>query len=253
MKHSETIEIQKALFQDGGKLGKYQDLIIGDRRFFHLIRYECITGLLCRLPGALGLYLRSKIYPILIGSVGRNVNFGVGIVLRHPRKIHIGNDVVIDDYCVLDAKGSDNSGIVIGNGVFIGRNTILNCKNGDIFLEDNVNIGFNSMIFSASTVRVCADYLMAAYCYLVGGSHNYDNPGIPVIHQGRSSSGIVLGSGGWLGAHTTVLDGVTIGKHVVIAAGSVVHKNIPDYATAGGAPVMILRKRDGEKTGSRAV
>ena len=40
----------------------------------------------------------------------------------------------IDDNCLLDAKGESNRGIRIGDGVFIGRNTILSCKNGDIEL-----------------------------------------------------------------------------------------------------------------------
>ena len=55
-------------------------------------------------------------------------------MLRHPHKIHIGSNVVIDDNCLLDAKGETNRGIRIGDGVFIGRNTILSCKNGDIEL-----------------------------------------------------------------------------------------------------------------------
>ncbi len=77
--------------------------------------------------------------------------------LRHPHKIHIGSNVVVDDHCLLDAKGSSNRGIRIGNGVFIGRNTILSCKNGDIELGDDANIGFNCEIFSASRVTVGAE------------------------------------------------------------------------------------------------
>lgn len=246
METRKDVEIQKELFSEGGRLSKYQALVVGEKGFFKLLKYEFIIGISSWVPGALGLWMRSRLYPRLLGSAGWNVTFGTGVVLRNPRKINIGNNVVIDDHCVLDAKGEDNEGIVIGNGVFIGRNTILNCKNGDIALGDRVNIGFNSMIFSASSVRVGADYLIAAYCYLVGGSHNYDDPSVPVIQQGRTSKGIVLKSGGWLGSHVTVLDGVTIGKHAVIAAGSVVHKNIPDYATAGGAPVMILSRRNVE-------
>ena len=243
-KNFETIEIQKELFRKGGKFKKYRELVLGEKGLFYFLKYELIVGMTSWVPGAWGLFLRSRLYPLLMGRVGRNVTFGTGVVLRHPRKICIGDNVVIDDHCVLDAKGQDNKGISIGSGVFLGRNTILNCKNGDIILEDNVNIGFNCMIFSASVVKVEKDYLMAAYCYLVGGTHNYEDPSIPVLHQGRSSKGVRLGSGGWLGAHATVLDGVTIGKHAVISAGSVVHKNIPDFATAGGAPVMILRKRE---------
>ena len=114
--------------------------------------------------------------------------FGVNVTLRHPHKIRIGDNVVIDDLCCLDAKGTDNKGITIGNGVFVGRNTILSCKNGDIVIDDRANIGFNCEIFSASRVRVGKDMLMAAYTYLVGGDHLYDRIDIPVLQQGRTAA-----------------------------------------------------------------
>ena len=243
MAKEETIEIQKELLQEGGKLKKYCDLILGERGFFKLCKYELVVGLTSGIPGAVGLLLRSRLYPKLLGRVGRNVTFGMGVVLRHPRKIFIGDNVVIDDHCVLDAKGTDNRGIFIGDGVFVGRNTILNCKNGDIILDDNANISANCMIFSASQVRVGADNLVAGYSYLVGGTHRFEDPTIPVLYQGRSSQGIEIGPGGWIGAHVTVFDGVRIGKHVVIGAGSAVHRNIPDYAIAAGTPVTIINKR----------
>lgn len=249
MRDKKTIEIQKELFKKGGKFTKYQDLILGERALCTLLKYEMIMGLTSGIPGALGLFLRSKLYPLILGHVGRNVTFGKGVLLRHPKKIIIGNDVVIDDHCVLDAKGSDNQGIVIGNGVFLGRNTILNCQNGDIILNDRVNISANCMVFSASRVTVGQDFLIAAYCYLVGGTHCYDNPCMPVLDQGRISEGITLESGGWLGAHVTIFDGVHLGKHVVIGAGSVVNKNIPDYAIAAGSPVRVIKSRKPEKQG----
>ncbi len=239
----ETVDIQKELLKQGSKRAKYQELILGERGFLKLLKYELITGLSGWMPGALGLLMRSKLYPRLLGYVGRNVTFGKGVVLRHPYKIKIGDNVVIDDHCVLDAKGQDNRGIFIGSGVYIGRNTILNCKNGDIVLESNVNISANCMIFSASEVRVGANFLMAAYCYLVGGTHHFDDLTLPVIQQKRSSRGIVLEPGGWLGAHVTVMDGVRLGKHAVIGAGSVVNRNIPDYAVAAGVPVTFVNKR----------
>ena len=69
----------------------------------------------------------------------------------------------IDDNCLLDAKGDDATRASrIGSGVFIGRNTILSCKNGDIELDDGANIGFNCEIFSASRVRVGRETLLAA-------------------------------------------------------------------------------------------
>ena len=248
MEAQETVEIQKELFGRGGKLGKYRDLVVGRKGLFSLLVYEFVN-LFSRTPGGFGLFLRSKLFRLIIGQMGKNVTFGVGVVLRHPHKVHIGDNVVIDDYCVLDAKGRTNEGIRIGNGVFLGRNTILNCKNGDIILEDGVNIGFNCMIFSASRVSVGSDYLMAAYCYLVGGTHHAEDPSIPVLKQGRSSKGIEIGSGGWLGAHVTVFDGVHIGRNVIVAGGSVVHRNLPDFAVAGGNPVTIINRR---KPGGKA-
>lgn len=248
MVKSETVEIQKEIRKKGGKLSRYQDLILGQRSLAALLKYELVMGVSSRVPGAFGLFLRAKLYPLLLGRTGRNVMFGTGVVIRHPGKIRIGNNVVVDDHCVLDAKGSDNSGITIGDGVFLGRNTILNCKNGDIILEQNVNIGFNCTLFSASTVRVGADNLMAAYCYLVGGTHRFEDPAVPVLDQGRESRGISVGPGGWIGAHVTVFDGVQIGKHAVIGAGSVVNKDIPDYAVAAGIPVKVLKDRKPKKS-----
>ena len=128
------------------------------------------------MPGALGFALRKTLYPALLGACGRNVVFGQNVVLRHPHKIRIGDNVVIDDNCLLDAKGESNHGITIGSGVFIGRNTILSCKNGDIEIEDGANIGFNCELFSASRVRVGRDTLIAAYCYVIGGDHDFGRP-----------------------------------------------------------------------------
>ena len=82
---------------------------------------------------------------------------------------------------------------VIGNGVFVGRNTILSCKNGDIVIEDDANLGFNCEIFSASRVRVGKSILMAAYTYLVGGDHLYDRIDIPVLQQGRTARDVAVG------------------------------------------------------------
>ena len=155
----------------GGARAKFSALIVGKPGWGALLKYELVIQLSQAVPGALGLALRKSLYPALLGSCGRNVVFGQNVVLRHPHKIHIGSDVVIDDQCLLDAKGESNAGIRIGSGVFVGRNTILSCKNGDIEIADGANIGFNCEIFSASRVRVGRDTLIAAYTYLVGGDH----------------------------------------------------------------------------------
>jgi acetyltransferase-like isoleucine patch superfamily enzyme len=163
--------------------------------------------------------------------------------LRHPHKIHIGDNVMVDDNCLLDAKGTTNQGIRIGNGVFVGRNTILSCKNGNIALADGANIGFNCEVFSASDVSIGTDTLVAAYCYLIGGDHDMSDPEVPVIEQVRRSQGVHVGAGAWLGAGAKVLDGVTIGDRAVVGAGAVVRASVPAGAIAVGIPARVVGAR----------
>jgi acetyltransferase-like isoleucine patch superfamily enzyme len=237
-------DVPAALFDRGrSRVDRYMDLVVGERSWWALVRYEVVMLLASWVPGALGLFLRSCLYPGLLGACGRNVSFGVNVALRHPRKIHLGDDVAVDDGCVLDAKGTANRGIRIGSRVFIGRNTIVGCKDGDIVLEDGVNISYQCAIFSASSVRIGADTLLAAYCFVVGGGHDFDRTDVPVIHQGRPSRGIDIGRGAWLGAGAAILDGVQVGHDAVIGAHAVVTEDVPPFAVAAGAPARVLRDR----------
>lgn len=243
--------IQRELFDERrSKAQRYADLVIGKPGWSALLRYELILLLCWGVPGALGLFLRSKLYPRLLGSCGRNVAFGTGVVLRHPHKIHIADNVVVDDGCCLDAKGTDNDGIRLGSGVFLGRNTILSCKNGDIVIEDEANVGFNTEIFSASRVRVGRKVLIAAYTYLVGGDHLFDRIDVPVLDQGRTASGIDIGDHVWLGAHVVVTDGARVGRDAIIGAGAVVVGDIPEFAIAVGTPARVVRDRRGAPAAS---
>ncbi|ODS59646.1 MAG: hypothetical protein ABS36_00800 [Acidobacteria bacterium SCN 69-37] len=219
-------------------------MIVGQPGWWPLVRYEIVV-LLCQVvPGALGLALRKATYPWLLGRCGRNVIFGQNVVLRHPHKIRIGDNVVIDDQCLIDAKGDANEGITIGSGVFIGRQSILSCKNGDITIEDDANIGFNCEIFSASRVTVGRGALLAAYCYLIGGDHDAPDRSAGVQAQGRRSRGIRVGAGAWLGTRVSVLDGVSVGERAVVGAHAVVRRDVPDGATAVGVPARVLAARD---------
>ncbi|MCY4662989.1 MAG: acyltransferase [Acidobacteria bacterium] len=229
------------------KRRKYQQLIIGRSGWRALLRYEVITAVARRAPGALGLWLRSRLYPTLLGACGRNVFFGSDVTLRHPHKIRIGDNVVVDDGCVLDAKGAANDGITIGNGVFLGRQTIVTTKDGDVVLEDGVNVSAFCMIFSASHVRCGRGTLLAAYTYLVGGGHDLDRIDVAIIDQARPSEGIAIGSNCWLGAGVTVLDGVTVGHDAVIGANSVVTKDVEDFVVAAGSPAVTIRRRAAAK------
>src|SRR5437899_9123853 len=168
---------------------------------------------------------------------------GQSVVLRHLRESDIGRDVGIDDRCLIDATGETNRGIRIGDRVFVGRNTILSCKNGDIDLADGANLGFNCEVFSASHVTIGARVLMAAYTYVIGGDHDFSDTAKPVLDQARSSAGVTIGEGAWMGAGAKILDGVTIGPHAVVGAGAVVKDDVPSYAVAVGIPARVVSTR----------
>jgi acetyltransferase-like isoleucine patch superfamily enzyme len=237
-------DMQGALFDDRrSPIQRYMDLFVGERSWWALLKYELVLLGAAWVPGALGFVLRRLLYPWLLGACGRNVTFGVNVTLRHPRKIRIADDVAVDDGCVLDAKGAANDGIRIGRRVFLGRNTILACKEGDIVLEDGVNISYQCAVFSASSVRIGADTLLAAYCYVVGGGHEFDRTDVPVIRQGRPSKGVDIGRGAWLGAGAVVLDGVSVGHDAVVGAHAVVTQDVPPFAVAAGSPARVIRDR----------
>jgi acetyltransferase-like isoleucine patch superfamily enzyme len=245
---TKSVIIQREMGAGGKSMfRKYGELIIGRTGPGAFLKYELIVFCCMAVPGALGLFLRSKLYPLLLQRCGRGVVFGRNITLRHPHKISLGDHVVIDDNCLLDAKGDDNTGIRIDSGVFIGRNSILSCKNGDIVLEANVNIGFNSEVFSGNIVTIGHDTLVAAYCYFIGGDHDAGSIDTAVLHQGSTARGIRVGPNAWFGAGVKTLDGVTIGEQCVVGAGAVVTKDLPPYSVSVGIPARVVRDRRHEK------
>ena len=240
---AEIPRAQEQLFAPGSARAKYSSLVVGRPGWGALLHYEAVQLLSQNVPGALGLALRKAFYPALLGACGRNVVFGQHVTVRHPHKVRIGSNVVIDDNCLIDAKGDSNGGITIGSGVFVGRNSILSCKNGDIDIADGANIGFNCEVFSASRVSIGRDTLLAAYCYVIGGDHDFSDPSASVIAQGRRSSGVAIGAGAWLGAGAKILDGVTIGDRAIVGAGAVVRDAVPEGAIAVGMPARVVGQR----------
>ena len=240
----EILDIQQQLVQSkASALSKYRALVVGRGGLWTLIKYELITTFCASVPGALGLVLRRRLYPVLLGKVGRNVVFGQNVVLRHPHKICIGDNVVIDDNCVIDAKGDSNQGITIGSGVFIGRNTILHCKNGDIVIGDGVNIGFNCDLASSHLIEIGPRVLIAAYSYIVAGGHGFDRADTAIMDQGRVAKGIRIREGAWIGAGVIVQDGVTVGEDSIVGAGAVLNDSLPPKVVAVGVPARVLRSR----------
>jgi acetyltransferase-like isoleucine patch superfamily enzyme len=152
---------------------------------------------------------------------------------------------MIDDGCVLDAKGQQNAGIEIGDNVVLSRNTILSCKGGSIVIGDNTNFSVNCTFISESSMRIGANVLFAAYCYVIaGGNHGTDRTDVAVIQQDSlSKGGVVIEDNVWLGAGVNVLDGVRIEHDAIAGAGSVVMRDVPAFTVVAGIPAKIIKSR----------
>jgi len=244
-----TRKIIQELHDPGhGMLRTYKQLRVGEAGWVTFFLFELVTMLLANLGGALGLYLRSRLYRPFFRRIGRGVVFGVGVSIRNPGRICLGDRVVIDDNVVLDAKGRDpDGGIVLGDRVFVSRNVILGCKNGAIRLGNDISIGPHSTIHSVdrSTVDVGDYTVIAAYCYLIGApDYKTGRTDVPMAEQGfEQGRGIAIGRDTWLCACAAVLDGTRIGDGAIVAAKSLVRNDIEPYAVAAGVPATVRRMR----------
>jgi len=225
---------------------QYALLTVGSESIGALLKHELLTGLLGGFPGALGLWLRRKLYPSLFASCGRGLIVGRNVTLRGTANIRIGDNVALDDHTVLDARGADAS-IEVKDRALISRNTIVRSRNGTVAIGMHADIGANCILATDSNLSIGDDTLVAAFSYLIaGGNHAYEDPDTPIREQGfLKRGGIVVGRDVWIGSHVAVRDGVSIGDGAVIGAHAMVNKDIGPLEVAMGVPAVARRKRGG--------
>ena len=140
-------------------------------------------------------------------------------------RIEIGDDVLIGGQCtwVVGFKVSQGAELMIGN---------------------RVSINYQNMISVARSVRIGDDTRVAA------GVQIYDNISHPLSPSRRlrhesftleESAPVVIGKNVWIGTRSIIMRGVTIGDHSVVAAGSIVTRDVPSYTLVGGAPAKVLK------------
>ncbi len=242
MQEGSSYKIQHKLKTKQGKLGLYKSLVYGEGSFPGFLYFEVLTLMFSNIPGALGIFLRQVFYRPFFKRIGRGVVFGRNIVIRHPKRIEIGDNAVLDDNILLDAKGSDNS-IHINNNVYIGRNSIISSKNGNITLEDGANIGHNCLLFSSYDLRIGAGSMIAAYTHILsGGEYDYSSPEPFCMQVGKTpKKPTVIGRNCWLGSNVTVISEKSIGDHCVIGAKSLVSKDVPPDSLAFGTRIKVYK------------
>lgn len=221
----------------------YRAFVYGDAPWHRVLYAEIVTALVGGLGGAAGLWLRSKLYRPLFARVGAGTLFGRAITLRHAHKIRIGERVIIDDNAVLDAKGNGNEGITLGDRVFVGRNTLLYCKGGEILVGAGVSFSANCQVASSRRVEIGAETVVGSFSYFLSGGEYDMSSAVPFAQQSgqHQARDLRIGRNCWVGAHVTVIDGADIGEHCVIGAGSVVTRPLPPNSLALGSPARVVR------------
>lgn len=177
--------------------------------------------------------------------------FGSGVKLQYAHKISWGKYLKLGDHVRLSGLGRE--GIKLGNKVSIGSfsqlivSTTFDNLGESIIIEDNVGMGEFAYIGGAGGVRIGKNSIIGQYLSMHPENHIYADTRAEIRKQGVVRKGINVGENCWIGSKVTILDGVNIGPHSIIAAGAVVTKSFPPYSIIGGVPAKLLKSRKEDK------
>ncbi len=137
-----------------------------------------------------------------------------------PKVVHKGGELVAGNcqfYSGVRLEIGPSATLLIGNGTYLNRNTLIIC-------EDRVEIGNNCKI---------------AWDVIIMDSDLHSIKDSPITNKP-----VCIGDHVWIGCRSIILKGVTIGYGAIVAAGSVVTKNIPPGTVYGGSPAKLIAKLD---------
>ena len=161
-------------------------------------------------------------------SVGKNfvVERGAEINCISTKGIQFGDKVTIGSYAII--RPSNVYGGPVGVGLKIGNNS---------------NIGPYSYIGCSGYIEIGNNVMMAPRVSLFAENHNFESIDFPMKDQGVTTAPIIIEDDCWIAANSIILAGVRIGKGSVIAAGSVVTKDVKPYSVMVGNPAKKLKNR----------
>jgi acetyltransferase-like isoleucine patch superfamily enzyme len=120
----------------------------------------------------------------------------------------------------------------------------------NIHVGDNVSLGIRPNLIAAhSTIVIGNNVMFGPEVAIFGGNHRTTLVGrfmcdiTDAEKRPDDDLGVTIADDVWVGTRAIILDGVTIGRGVVVAAGAIVTKNVPPYAIAAGAPARVVKFR----------
>ncbi|MFN5651752.1 MAG: acyltransferase [Actinomycetes bacterium] len=167
------------------------------------------------------------------GSFGeRSIIMWPPVTIFNEQYIHIGSHTMI------------GPGVALSAGMVPGQECI---SDRVVVIGDRCLIGRNSGIVGHFSVEIGNDVWTGHHVYVTDQNHGYEDPTRPISLQTQPERAVRIGDGSWIGHGAVILPGVTIGRHVVVGANSVVTSDIPDFSVAVGSPARVIRQlRDGK-------
>lgn len=139
-------------------------------------------------------------------------------------------------------------GVVLGQGFSLGRGAAIECTGslktiGKGFVAGkNVGIGSGSFLGCAGGVVIGDDTILGNFVSIHSENHRFERHDMPIRLQGVDHKGVRIGSDCWIGAKVTILDGVVLGSHSIVAAGAVVREGeYPDGSLLAGVPARVVK------------
>jgi acetyltransferase-like isoleucine patch superfamily enzyme len=173
-------------------------------------------------------YITGYYYKLLLGKFGANSIIVKPSAIDGAENIFIGDDVIVSHGSWLASvphTGEKNCRLTIGNGTYIGR---------------------YSHIYAVNEIKIGKKVLIADKVYISDNTHSYKDTSLPVIDQPVVHlKNVYVGDGSWLGENVCII-GASVGRKSIIAANSVVLKDVPDYCVAAGAPAIIIKRLNPE-------
>jgi acetyltransferase-like isoleucine patch superfamily enzyme len=116
-------------------------------------------------------------------------------------------------------------------------------ENAKISIGKNTTIGFHNFIYASNKIEIGDDCLIAPFVYIVDSNHQAKK-GTRINQQPNETAPIKIGNDVWIASNVTILKGVTIGDGAIVAANSVVNKDVEPYTIVGGSPAKFISNRE---------
>lgn len=162
--------------------------------------------------------------------------------LLNPFFHKVGNDTLVFSRTRMDLVPYNH--FEIGHHCTVEDFTLLNNGMGHLTIGNHVFIGASNVIIGPVTMH---DHIMTSQNVVISGmNHGFQDVTIPFRYQPCTVEEIVIGEGCWIGANAVITAGIQVGKYSIIAAGSVVTKDVPAYCMAGGNPARLIKRYNHE-------